>query len=154
MSLRTVSSILRLHLLISILEYCAGVVVNLALWTISHSCPSFEFRMPTFSDRHVPRHPAVPNAARCLVLLAPPPPLPLLPPRPLQLRSCVHLRFGRTSEVDNDLFRTWALYWAATRPECSTYCAHDQVSEGSNYCLGRSKHLNCRRHLFMFLAAS
>lgn len=32
-----------------------------------------------------------------------------------------------TSGVDVGLYRTWALYWAATRPECSTYCSHDEV---------------------------
>eukprot|EP00752_Nemacystus_decipiens_P012462 g11038.t2 len=32
-----------------------------------------------------------------------------------------------TSGVDVGLYRAWALYWAATRPECSTYCSHDEV---------------------------
>ncbi|CAM9159945.1 unnamed protein product [Ectocarpus fasciculatus] len=32
-----------------------------------------------------------------------------------------------TSGTDSGLKRTWALYWAATRPGCSTYCSHDEV---------------------------
>ncbi|CAM9212408.1 unnamed protein product, partial [Ectocarpus sp. 12 AP-2014] len=32
-----------------------------------------------------------------------------------------------TSGTDSGLKRTWALYWAATRPSCSTYCSHDEV---------------------------
>ncbi|CAM9375193.1 unnamed protein product [Ectocarpus sp. 8 AP-2014] len=32
-----------------------------------------------------------------------------------------------TSGTDSGLKRTWALYWAATRPACSTYCSHDEV---------------------------
>ena len=34
---------------------------------------------------------------------------------------------GSTSGTDDGLLRAWALYWAATRPECSTYCSHDEV---------------------------
>ncbi|CAN0065398.1 unnamed protein product, partial [Ectocarpus sp. 6 AP-2014] len=32
-----------------------------------------------------------------------------------------------TSGTDSGLKRAWALYWAATRPACSTYCSHDEV---------------------------
>ncbi|CAM9216242.1 unnamed protein product [Ascophyllum nodosum] len=33
-----------------------------------------------------------------------------------------------SSGVDFGLKRSWALYWAATRPTCSTYCIHDEVT--------------------------
>ena len=42
-----------------------------------------------------------------------------------------HVICGRTSEIDDSLKRTWALYWAATRPECETYCPHDEVRSSS-----------------------
>lgn len=47
------------------------------------------------------------------------------------LLFCLRLftRVGRqsTTGVDDGLSRTWALYWAATRPNCVTYCDHDAV---------------------------
>lgn len=72
----------------------------------------------------------------------------------LLLLLLVHLRLrlvrlGRTSEVDNGLLRTWALYWAATRPECDTYCAHDEVSGGSIIQLYK---IHRRRHPFVLRA--
>lgn len=35
--------------------------------------------------------------------------------------------FFSTSGVDDGLRRSWALYWAATRPDCALYCNHDEV---------------------------
>ncbi|CAM9234020.1 unnamed protein product [Sphacelaria rigidula] len=40
-----------------------------------------------------------------------------------------HLAFQQmlTSGVDDGLSRAWALYWAATRPDCDEYCPHVEV---------------------------
>eukprot|EP00752_Nemacystus_decipiens_P007462 g6667.t1 len=32
-----------------------------------------------------------------------------------------------TSGTDDGLLRAWALYWAASRPACSTFCSHDET---------------------------
>ncbi|CBN76107.1 Endo-1,3-beta-glucanase, family GH81 [Ectocarpus siliculosus] len=41
-----------------------------------------------------------------------------------------HLAFKEmiTSGVDDGLQRAWALYWAATRPDCATFCAHSDAN--------------------------
>ncbi|CAM9504804.1 unnamed protein product, partial [Ectocarpus fasciculatus] len=40
-----------------------------------------------------------------------------------------HVAFNEmlTSGVDDGLRRSWALYWAATRPDCALYCNHDEI---------------------------
>eukprot|EP00903_Cladosiphon_okamuranus_P021661 g19915.t1 len=40
-----------------------------------------------------------------------------------------HAAFGEmlTTGVDDGLRRSWALYWAATRPDCALFCNHDEV---------------------------
>lgn len=48
---------------------------------------------------------------------------------------------GSTSGVDVGIYRAWALYWAATRPECSDYCSHDEVRLLSR---NRDKHWQVR----------
>lgn len=54
-----------------------------------------------------------------------------------------------TSGADDGLLRAWALYWAATRPECSTYCSHDEVRSlfhtHSAYCFRANRGLQSLR---------
>eukprot|EP00903_Cladosiphon_okamuranus_P008293 g7980.t1 len=40
-----------------------------------------------------------------------------------------HLAFKKilTSGTDDGLLRAWALYWAASRPDCDAYCFHDET---------------------------
>ncbi|CAM9191796.1 unnamed protein product, partial [Hapterophycus canaliculatus] len=40
-----------------------------------------------------------------------------------------HLAFKKilTSGTDDGLLRAWALYWAATRPDCVTFCGHEEA---------------------------
>lgn len=49
-------------------------------------------------------------------------------PNASRLVPCVRpVRCGSTSGTDDGLLRAWALYWAASRPDCSTFCSHDEV---------------------------
>lgn len=41
--------------------------------------------------------------------------------------------FNSDSGAGDGLKRAWALYWAATRPDCSTYCSHDTVRVYRHY---------------------